>query len=164
MRCATCKGEGKWPTMFDICCVCNGDGTLPDSRIKNPDCPVCKGKGTWPTMFDICKKCDGWGKLPGKTTDILTESQNVDKTTISLDYTPIPNLITQGESHTLEFKETLQWSVKKEEHAPYLQKESLRTIAAFLNTEGGTLLIGVSDSGEINGIARDLPYCQGKEP
>ena len=33
---------------------------------------------------------------------------------------------------------------------------SLKTIAGLLNADGGTLLIGVSDAGEIKGIARDL--------
>jgi len=32
----------------------------------------------------------------------------------------------------------------------------LKTIAGFLNADGGTLLIGVSDAGEIKGIARNL--------
>jgi predicted HTH transcriptional regulator len=34
----------------------------------------------------------------------------------------------------------------------------LREIAAFLNTDGGTLLIGVRDDGQIVGIAPDLAY------
>ncbi len=33
-----------------------------------------------------------------------------------------------------------------------------KTIAAFLNSEGGTLLIGVSDKGEVLGIEADLQY------
>ena len=33
---------------------------------------------------------------------------------------------------------------------------SLKTITGFLNADGGTLLIGVSDAGEIKGIARNL--------
>jgi predicted HTH transcriptional regulator len=32
----------------------------------------------------------------------------------------------------------------------------MKTIAAFLNSEGGTLLIGVADTGEPKGIADDL--------
>jgi ATP-dependent DNA helicase RecG len=52
----------------------------------------------------------------------------------------IKNLIKQGESGQLEFKEV----VRKEEIA--------KTLCAFLNAEGGTLLLGVNDDGKILGI------------
>ncbi len=32
----------------------------------------------------------------------------------------------------------------------------MKTVAAFLNTDGGVLIIGVSDAGEVRGIAEDL--------
>jgi type I restriction-modification system DNA methylase subunit len=71
---------------------------------------------------------------------------------------PILQLIAQGESHTLEFKETLEWDARQNQHAPYLNKESLKTIDAFLNSSGGTLLIGVADNGQIMGLDRDLRH------
>ena len=44
-----------------------------------------------------------------------------------------------------------------------LRKSITKTIAAFLNTVGGTLLIGVSDSGAVLGIEPDFVYLrQGK--
>jgi predicted HTH transcriptional regulator len=44
-----------------------------------------------------------------------------------------------------------------------LRKNITKTIAAFLNTVGGTLLIGVSDSGNVLGIEPDFAYLgQGK--
>ena len=75
---------------------------------------------------------------------------------------PISELIKQGESHRLEFKETLEYDVKQKRNNRDLTKECLKAIAAFLNTDGGTLLIGVKDNGEITGIERDLPYVQKK--
>jgi hypothetical protein len=74
----------------------------------------------------------------------------------------ISQIITQGEGHTVEFKETLEYSVRESKQDTNLNKECLKTIAAFLNTDGGTLLIGVRDNGEITGIERDLPYVQRK--
>jgi len=50
----------------------------------------------------------------------------------------IKDLIRQGESQTVEFKGSFQ-------------EESIQTIGAFANSEGGTLLIGVNDSGVITG-------------
>lgn len=74
---------------------------------------------------------------------------------------PILELIAQGESHTLEFKETLEYDVRENRQNRELNKATLKTIAAFLNAEGGTILIGVSDSGEVKGINRDLQYVRG---
>ena len=65
-------------------------------------------------------------------------------------------LIQRGESKTLEFKSTLRWSLKEDRQDDKgVTHAVLKTIAAFLNTEGGDLLIGVSDDGSIVGIERD---------
>ena len=65
-------------------------------------------------------------------------------------------LIQRGESKTLEFKSTLRWNLEEDRKDDKLVTHStLKTIAAFLNTEGGDLLIGVADDGSIVGIERD---------
>jgi type I restriction enzyme R subunit len=65
-------------------------------------------------------------------------------------------LIKQGESKTLEFKSTLRWSLKDDRQDDKgVTHAVLKTIAAFLNTDGGDLLIGVADDGTIVGIERD---------
>jgi predicted HTH transcriptional regulator len=61
----------------------------------------------------------------------------------------LEQLIAQGESTTLEFKRTI-------EHAARIAK----TLVAFANTKGGTLLVGVSDSGNITGISSELQEMQ----
>jgi type I restriction enzyme R subunit len=66
------------------------------------------------------------------------------------------DLIKQGESKTLEFKSTLRWNLKEDRQDDKgVTYAVLKTIAAFLNTEGGDLLIGVADDGTIVGIERD---------
>ena len=66
------------------------------------------------------------------------------------------DLIKRGESKTLEFKSTLRWSLREEKQDDKLVTHAvLKTIAAFLNTEGGDLLIGVADDGSIVGIEKD---------
>ncbi|MBI2365989.1 MAG: ATP-binding protein, partial [Deltaproteobacteria bacterium] len=65
-------------------------------------------------------------------------------------------LIKRGESKTLEFKSTLRWNLKeaqKDDQA--VTHAALKTIAAFLNTEGGDLLIGVADGGSVVGLEQD---------
>jgi len=64
-------------------------------------------------------------------------------------------LIKQGESRTLEFKSTLRWNLKEERKDGRITYAAVKTIAAFLNTEGGDLLLGVADDGSIAGIEQD---------
>jgi predicted HTH transcriptional regulator len=65
-------------------------------------------------------------------------------------------LIRRGESKTLEFKSTLRWSLKEDRQDDKgVTHAVLKTIAAFLNTEGGDLLIGVADDGSIVAIDND---------
>ncbi|MEN9626279.1 MAG: hypothetical protein RL557_607 [archaeon] len=64
-------------------------------------------------------------------------------------------LIRKGEHEKLEFKATLRTNLHTGQHDKHIEHSVLKTIAAFLNSGGGTLLIGISDSGEICGIEKD---------
>lgn len=65
-------------------------------------------------------------------------------------------MIKRGESKTLEFKSTLRWDLKEEKQDDKnVTHAVLKTVAAFLNTEGGDLLIGVADDGTIVGVEVD---------
>lgn len=68
----------------------------------------------------------------------------------------INELIPLGESATMEFKSTLRWDTIQNKVNKDLQFSVLKTITAFLNSEGGTLLIGVDDNGAIYGLEKDL--------
>jgi len=68
----------------------------------------------------------------------------------------ICQLIGQGESSSLEFKSSLSFNHGKTPMPPKVMNGAvLKTIAAFSNTHGGTILIGVSDSGELIGLNPD---------
>jgi len=69
---------------------------------------------------------------------------------------PVAELISLGESATLEFKSTLQWDMVENQVNIRLRYSVLKTIAAFLNSAGGTLVIGVEDDGHICGLSNDL--------
>jgi len=73
----------------------------------------------------------------------------------------INSMINGGETDTMEFKSTLLFDVRTKKTNRLLEKEVLKTIAAFLNTRGGTLLIGVEDSGEIYGLENDFKNVPG---
>jgi membrane protein YdbS with pleckstrin-like domain len=64
-------------------------------------------------------------------------------------------LIDEGEGLFIEFKETLRYDGRKGEASRELEKMVLKTIVAFLNADGGTLLIGVNDDGKILGLEND---------
>lgn len=74
---------------------------------------------------------------------------------------PITEIIRSGESHCIEFKSSLQWDLNSEKQNIRLRYSSLKTIAAFLNSEGGTLLIGVADNGEVLGLENDFNLIDG---
>ena len=64
--------------------------------------------------------------------------------------------IKQGESKTLEFKSSFSKNQYTNKQDPELIKASLKNVVAFANTNGGTLLIGVDDDGNILGIENDF--------
>ncbi|MCO4317321.1 ATP-binding protein [Phyllobacterium sp. 21LDTY02-6] len=78
--------------------------------------------------------------------------------------------IALGEGNTIEWKETILLDVKKhaiggkplsECYSERVLLSSLKTIAAFLNSTGGTLLVGVNDIGEITGIEKEFSLIPG---
>lgn len=68
--------------------------------------------------------------------------------------------IAQGEGPNLEFKETLFFNIHSGKEDVNITTALLKGIVAFLNTNGGTLLIGVSDKGHIKGLERDYQFCK----
>ena len=68
----------------------------------------------------------------------------------------VEDLLKLQESKTLEFKSSLRWNLKEDKKDDkHVTHAALKTIAAFLNTEGGDLLIGVADDGTVLGIEHD---------
>ena len=67
-----------------------------------------------------------------------------------------PHPSTLEESVTIEFKSSLRYDIRKNCVNEELGKAVVKTIAAFLNTLGGTLYIGVLNDGSICGIENDI--------
>jgi len=67
----------------------------------------------------------------------------------------ILELIRRGESKKLEFKSTLRMNLITGKPDWNIEHSVLKTIVAYLNTDGGILLVGVSNSGEIMGVKND---------
>ncbi len=60
-----------------------------------------------------------------------------------------------GENESLEFKSTLRWNLKANKPGKEIELAALKTIAAFMNSEGGSLIVGLGDDGSILGIEAD---------
>lgn len=67
----------------------------------------------------------------------------------------IKSLISSGESNRVEFKSTLRWNLKTDRSEKVIEKAWLKSAAAFLNSDGGVVLVGVEDNGDILGIETD---------
>ena len=76
-------------------------------------------------------------------------------------------IIKSGESNTCEFKETMRVCLKQKAPPEAIELGVLKTIAAFSNSNGGDLFIGVNDSEEIVGLEKDYlsfkPIDQNKD-
>jgi len=68
----------------------------------------------------------------------------------------IHEIIRGNESEQIEFKTTFRWDVKRNQVNKELERGVVKTIAAFLNSEGGSLVIGVDDRREVFGLDPDL--------
>ena len=73
----------------------------------------------------------------------------------------LEELIAEGESEELEFKSSLRWDIELGTVNKKLEDVVLKTIAAFANRNGGTLLIGVQDDGTILGLENDYKALGG---
>ncbi len=72
----------------------------------------------------------------------------------------IEQLIANDEDAAVEFKSTGRWDIDKGERSPAMEDAVVKTVAAFLNTDGGTLLIGVGPDRTLVGV--DLDYAHVK--
>lgn len=69
--------------------------------------------------------------------------------------TCIKDLIKDGESEIVEFKERFCSNIREGKKDKEIMNNILRTVVAFMNSNGGHLLIGVSDDGSIIGIEQE---------
>ena len=68
----------------------------------------------------------------------------------------VQELILAGESDTAELKSTLRYDLRSKEVNKKLEYVIAKTIAAFMNSEGGNLFIGVDDNQNMLGLADDM--------
>ncbi len=72
----------------------------------------------------------------------------------------VKELILSGENEKLEMKSTLRFDIRENTLNKKLEYVIAKTISAFLNADGGTLIIGVDDDGNILGLEKDFQTLQ----
>jgi hypothetical protein len=72
-------------------------------------------------------------------------------------------LIKNGEDENLEFKSSLRYDYRQQKPNKALETVIAKTLAGFMNTQGGSLLIGVDDDGSILGLEADYNTLHRKD-
>ncbi len=88
---------------------------------------------------------EGYATLMAGETEEALREEDLDLSTV----------IMSGESDDVEFKSSLRVNLHTGNKDPRIELSVLKTLTAFLNTGGGTLLVGVSDDGSPLGIQVD---------
>jgi len=96
----------------------------------------------------------GW-RNRHQSLDEFVKSQNTDK--------HASELIKLGENDHLEFKSSFRWDFQLSVVNKELEGVIAKSIAAFSNARGGTLLIGVDDDGNILGLEKDINTLKRKD-
>ncbi len=68
----------------------------------------------------------------------------------------VDEILKEDENRYLEFKSSSRYDYRQEKLNPVLEQVVFKTVAAFGNTDGGILLIGVDDDKNIIGLEKDF--------
>jgi hypothetical protein len=97
-----------------------------------------------------------FGLMPKMDEESIIETEIVSADAEEKTYVDIINLIKKGETSNIEFKSTLRVNLHTSNPDKKMEHSCMKTLAAFANSSGGTLFIGVDDAKEILGLEIDL--------
>lgn len=83
--------------------------------------------------------------------------------TEKIEDTELKELILIGENEKLEMKSTLRYDLRQNIVNKNLEYVIAKTVSAFLNSEGGILIIGVDDNGNALGLEKDIETFSKKD-
>jgi hypothetical protein len=69
---------------------------------------------------------------------------------------PLAEIIAAGEHQSAEFKASLMWDYRRQSVNKELYEPVMKNLVAFMNANGGVLLIGIDDEGAVLGIEQDM--------
>ncbi len=84
---------------------------------------------------------------------LTTELQDLEQT--------LRDLTAEGENHQVEFKSSGRKNLYTGSKDPAIEWSIVKSVAAFMNTDGGRLLVGITDAGTPAGIEPDYGLVHG---
>jgi len=97
---------------------------------------------------------DSRRQLLATELNIFLETISIGSTSVSTNV-DLLDMIASGEHGFLEFKSTMRWNWRENRLDKKMEDIILKTIAAFANAQGGKLLVGVTDEGDLLGLDSD---------
>ncbi|MEI2816845.1 MAG: ATP-binding protein [Microthrixaceae bacterium] len=67
----------------------------------------------------------------------------------------VQDLIDNDEDFAVEFKSTARWDIREDAASKLMEDAIVKTVAGFLNADGGTLLIGIGPDRQVVGLSHD---------
>ena len=94
-----------------------------------------------------------------RTQELIRENRELreveTRSFTTFDADRIKRHLQDGESNHVEFKSTLRWNLHADRSDKSIENSCLKTVAGYLNSEGGLLFIGVDDDGKVLGLGND---------
>ena len=114
-------------------------------------------KATEPTLLFGLHGNDLFQKIQAETAIkvVVEMAKLISSYLTTAQNTSTATLIENGESEFVEFKSTLRYNLHTNKFDKNIEHAALKTIAAFLNSAGGTLLVGVDDHKNLLGLEKD---------
>jgi ATP-dependent Lon protease len=114
------------------------------------------------TAFSYIERDAGheyWVEVPEQPDDldaaIDTEAVEARAEVVAAPSAATADLITAGESKHVEFKQSARVNLHTKQRDAVIEQMVIKSVAGFMNAEGGALLIGVTDDGQVSGVETD---------
>jgi AAA+ ATPase superfamily predicted ATPase len=132
--------------------------TLVSEGLEHPYSKEVESDLHWLCKLSLLDKTEDGSYVPFSECFLAFLCQKYKKngsTIVTAGADEIFEILSKDESTNLEFKSSLRWDVRENKKNEELEIACLKTIAAFLNTHGGTLIIGVDDEQNVLGLEQD---------
>lgn len=91
--------------------------------------------------------------------ELYNRYEEIDQAPVS-----IQDIIKAGENNQVEFKPSLLYNFLSGKPGISIKALIARAISAFLNSNGGLVIIGIQDNGNIQGLEYDFSLANGRDP
>jgi len=111
------------------------------------------------TVYQIVSEnSDVWKKIVDQNNDVVIISlkKHNEVSSYLIENNRLDKLLKSGETDVAEWKSSLRWDYLENKLNTELEYVVAKEIAAFLNTKGGTLIIGVDDESRVLGLSKDF--------